>query len=124
MTTIIAPNGSRITVPDPTPVEVASSMSETCLRIVTREIHRGNLSGALSPDPLSKWRVTWAPIYDGSPVIEVSIQCAAETSQDERTAAYNRLAEFGTTLVVPLGRTRGIAFNMSLDDEYEDGEGE
>jgi len=30
-TTIIAPNGSRITVPDPTPVEVASSMSETCL---------------------------------------------------------------------------------------------
>lgn len=66
-------------------------------------------------DQMSKWMVEWAPIYDGSTVIEVQVQCAAETSQDERTAAYNRLNEFAPALAVPLGRSRGIAFNMSIE---------
>lgn len=115
MTTIFNPSGEVLHVPDPTPAELSAAMVEACLRAVLRSIKEGTLTGTFCPDPLSKWRVTWAPIYDGSPVIEVQVQCAAETSQDERTAAYNRLNEFGAALVVPLGRERGIAFNMSIE---------
>lgn len=98
-----------------TSAEISAAMAETCYRIAMRRIDEGETAGQAIPDPMSKWRVTWAPIYDGSTVIEVQVQCAAETSQDERTAAYNRLNEFGTALAVPLGRTRGIAFNMSIE---------
>lgn len=98
-----------------TPAELSAAMAETCYRIARRRIGEGETTGHAIPDPLSKRRVEWAPIYDGSPVIEVQVQCAAETSQDERTAAYNRLNEFGAALVVPLGRERGIAFNMSIE---------
>lgn len=115
MTTIFNPSGEVLHVPDPSPAEFSAAMAETCYRIARRRIDEGETTGRAIPDPLSKWRVEWAPIYEGSPVIEVQVQCAAETSQDERTAAYNRLNEFTLAHVVPLGRTRGIAFNMSIE---------
>ena len=116
MTTIIAPNGSRITVPDPSPVELASSMSETCLRIVTREIQRGKLSGAISPDPLSKWRVEWGPLFTGCDLVEVNIICAGDPTFDERAAALLRLRELGYEPIVAIHeRPEAISFDLTLE---------
>lgn len=114
-TTIIAPNGSSITVPDPTPVELATSMAETCLRIVTREISRGNLSGAISPDPLSKWRVEWGPLWTGCESIEVNILCAGDPTFDERAAALLRLRELGYEPLVAIHeRPEAISFDLTI----------
>ncbi len=120
MTTIIAPNGSRITVPDPSPVDLASSMAETCLRIVTRDIERGNLSGAISPDPLSKGRVEWGPLFTGCDLIEVNIICAGDPTFDERAAALLRLRELGYEPIVAIHeRPEAISFDLTLEARSE-----
>lgn len=115
-TTIIAPNGSRITVPDPTPAELATSMAETCLRIVTRDIQRGNLSGAIIPDPLSKWRVEWGPLFTGCNLIEVNILCAGDPTFDERAAAILRLRELGYDPIVAIHeRPEAVSFDLTIE---------
>lgn len=116
MTTIIAPNGSRITAPDPSPAELSAAMVEACLRVVLRSIKDGRLTGRFSSDPSSKYRVEWGPLFTGCDLIEVQIFCAGDPTFDERAAALLRLRELGyEPHVVIHERPEAISFDLTIE---------
>ena len=116
MTTIVNPSGEVIHVPDPTPAELSAAMVEACLRAVLRSIKDGKLTGTFCPDPLSKYRAEWGPLFTGCDLIEVNIICAGDPTFDERAAALLRLRELGYEPIVAIHeRPEAISFDLTIE---------
>lgn len=116
MTTIFNPSGEVLHVPDPTPAELSAAMVEACLRAVLRSIKDGNLTGAFCPDPLSKYRAEWGPLFTGCDLIEVQIYCAGDPTHEERTAAWTRMRELGHEPVIAIHeKPEAISYDLTIE---------